>query len=182
MQAVDVVSLVHGMAELIARSLGPGIGVTQNFPLVLASARTDPNQLESALLNLVINARDAMPFGGKIVISAEPRSEGSDARTVRDFVVLSVADEGEGMDEATLAKAAEPFYTTKGVGKGTGLGLPMVMGLAEQSGGKLVLDSRKGEGTRAEIWLPSLRTKVPMWRKNKCPSTIRASDPSKCWS
>jgi PAS domain S-box-containing protein len=154
MQAVDVINLVHGMAGLIERSLGPGFAVTQNFPLVLPSARTDPNQLESALLNLVINARDAMPSGGDILISAEHKSEGRGTHTVKEFVVLSVADKGEGMDEATLAKATEPFYTTKGIGKGTGLGLPMVMGLAEQSGGKLVLNSRKGEGTRVEIWLP----------------------------
>jgi PAS domain S-box-containing protein len=154
MQAVDVIDLVHDMAGLIERSLGPGFSVRQNFPLVLPLARTDPNQLESALLNLVINARDAMPSGGDIVISAESRSEDGGARTGKEFVVLAVADQGEGMDEATLAKAMEPFYTTKGIGKGTGLGLPMVMGLAEQSGGKLVLNSRKGEGTRAEIWLP----------------------------
>lgn len=166
MQAVDVIELVHDMAGLIARSLGPGIGVIQKFSLVLPSVRTDPNQLESALLNLVINARDAMPSGGEIVISAEPRSEGSDAGT-KHFVVLSVTDQGEGMDEATLVKATEPFYTTKGVGKGTGLGLPMVMGLAEQSGGKLILHSRKGEGTRAEIWLPLAKDQEPTVEKEQ---------------
>lgn len=154
MQAVDVIELVHDMAGLISRSIGPGVEVTQNFPLSLPPARTDPNQLESALLNLVINARDAMAGEGKIMISAGTRRSEGTTDNAKTFVVLSVSDQGEGMDEATLAKATEPFYTTKGIGKGTGLGLPMVMGLAEQSGGRLVLQSQKGQGTTAEIWLP----------------------------
>ena len=117
----------------------------------------DANQLEMALLNLAVNARDAMPDGGPITIAA--REEDVAARPARglapgDYVCLSVSDTGEGMDEATLARAAEPFFTTKGVGKGTGLGLSMVHGMAEQSGGRLVLKSKEGEGTTAELWLP----------------------------
>ena len=98
----------------------------------------DANQLESALLNLGLNARDAMPNGGSITIAARQHMEvgvSSDPQSGR-YVCLSVTDTGEGMDEETLQRATEPFFTTKGVGKGTGLGLPMVHGLAEQSGGR----------------------------------------------
>jgi len=119
---------------------------------------TDANQLESALLNLALNARDAMPSGGPLIIAAREEivSEISHARLAPGrYVCLSVEDSGEGMDAETLARATDPFFTTKGVGKGTGLGLSMVQGLAEQSGGQLRLRSVKGEGTTAEIWLPT---------------------------
>ena len=118
---------------------------------------SDPNQLESALLNLVVNARDAMPHGGRISIEARRRVVGSgqvEELPAGDYMVLSVTDEGAGMDNETLEKATTPFFTTKGIGKGTGLGLPMIQGLMAQSGGALVLKSRQGEGTRAELWLP----------------------------
>jgi CheY-like chemotaxis protein len=155
--SVDVAELVHNMTGLLQRTLGPGIYVRLQFPAFLPPARTDPNQLESALLNLAINGRDAMSEHGVITISADAKAvpEGSSiGLPAGDYVRLSVTDTGEGMDEATLARAAEPFFTTKGVGKGTGLGLPMVQGMAAQSGGKLILKSRKGEGVTAEVWLP----------------------------
>jgi CheY-like chemotaxis protein len=101
-----------------------------------------------ALLNLAMNARDAMPNGGAIVLDAHLEHQ------PEEMVCLSVTDQGIGMDEETLKKAVEPFYTTKGVGRGTGLGLSMVKGLAEQSGGFFKLNSKKGQGTRAEIYLP----------------------------
>jgi CheY-like chemotaxis protein len=106
-------------------------------------------------LNLMVNARDAMPQGCTIIIAArsEAVGEGQQLRP-GSYVCLSITDSGEGMDDATLAKAAEPFFTTKDVGKGTGLGLPMVHGLAKESGGALVLKSRKGKGTTAELWFP----------------------------
>jgi signal transduction histidine kinase len=159
---VDLPSLVHGMSALLRSSLGAGIRVETRFPAGLAPAYVDANQLELALLNLVVNARDAMAAGGgAITIAAEsrrlapPQAAGDGGRLPPgDYVVLSVADTGEGMDEATLARAMEPFFTTKGVGKGTGLGLAMVHGLAAQSGGRFVLRSRKGAGTVAELWLP----------------------------
>jgi CheY-like chemotaxis protein len=100
-----------------------------------------------------VNARDAMPLGGKIVIAAK-QAQLMDAPLAAHYVCLSVTDSGEGMDAQTLARAVEPFFTTKGVGKGTGLGLPMVHGMAQQSGGRLLLKSEKGQGTTAEIWLP----------------------------
>jgi PAS domain S-box-containing protein len=155
-EAVDLPDLVRGMSDLLQRSIGSRIRIETRFPLGLAAAEGDPNQLELALLNLVLNARDAMPTGGVIVVSArqETIGDGNDVGLAPgDYVCISVADTGEGMDEATLARAAEPFFTTKGVGRGTGLGLSMVHGVAEQSGGRLLLRSRPGEGTTAEIWL-----------------------------
>jgi len=111
--------------------------------------------LESALLNLGLNARDAMPTGGSITIAAQHMEAWvSSNPRAGQYVCLSVTDTGEGMDEETIQRATEPFFTTKGVGKGTGLGLPMVHGLAEQSGGRLVIKSRKGQGTTVEILLP----------------------------
>ncbi len=108
-------------------------------------------------MNLLVNARDAIPEGGEITISAQKEAVGPGHFTKLpegDFIKLVVADQGEGMDEATLARATEPFFTTKGVGKGTGLGLSMVHGLAEQSGGRFIVRSQRGEGTQVEIWLP----------------------------
>jgi CheY-like chemotaxis protein len=150
---VDIRALVAGMTELLERSLDSKVEMELHFPLKLASVLADPNQLELALLNLVVNARDAMPLGGSIVIAAK-EARLTDAPLAGHFVCLSVTDSGEGMDADTLSRAAEPFFTTKGVGKGTGLGLPMVHGVAQQSGGRLVLKSEKGRGTTAEIWLP----------------------------
>jgi PAS domain S-box-containing protein len=151
--SVDIPSLVSGMAELLIRSLDSKVELELRFPLGLAAVLTDANQLELALLNLVVNARDAMPEGGTIVIAAReaPLKDGPDCGR---YICLSVSDSGEGMDSQTLARATEPFFTTKGVGKGTGLGLPMVHGVAQQSGGRLVLRSEKGRGTTAELWLP----------------------------
>ena len=157
---VDVRALVLGMTALLERSLGSSLFVETRFPLVLRSARADANQLELALLNLVVNARDAMPEGGTIVIDAREQAiagGGADGLLPGAYICLSVTDSGVGMDEGTLARATEPFFTTKGVGKGTGLGLPMVHGLAAQSGGRLVLRSRKGVGTTAELWLPAVQ-------------------------
>jgi len=150
--AVDIPDLVRGMADLLQRSLGPSITIETRFPLGLPRASTDSNQLESALLNIAVNARDAMPEGGSITVAA--RAEFADEPVPGRYVCLSVTDTGEGMDPETLARATEPFFTTKGVGKGTGLGLSTVHGLMEQSHGRMVLASRKGTGTTIELWLP----------------------------
>jgi PAS domain S-box-containing protein len=154
--AVDV--LVAEMGDLLQRSLGPLIRIETDFPADLVMAAADPNQLETAVLNLAVNARDAMPEGGTLRIQAENEKIGRSHRSglpEGDYVRLSVADTGGGMDGKTLAQATEPFFTTKGVGKGTGLGLSMVHGMAEQLGGRLALDSRLGKGTTVEIWLPA---------------------------
>lgn len=155
---VDLALLTRGMMDLLQRTLGPiwplQIEFADDLPRVLA----DANQIEMALLNLAVNARDALPDGGDIIISAEPAVVDADymhgLRAGR-YVCLSVIDRGEGMDGDTLLRATEPFFTTKGVGKGTGLGLPMVHGLAKQLGGTFVLQSSPGGGTTACLWLPA---------------------------
>jgi signal transduction histidine kinase len=157
-ESVHVPHLVRGMSDLLRRSLSPMVQVEIHFPMRLAPAYVDAHQLELALLNLALNARDAMgSLGGTLTIAArEAAVEPDDPASLKPgfYVCVSVTDTGKGMDEATLQRATEPFFTTKGLGKGTGLGLSMVQGLAEQSGGRLVLSSRKGEGTTAELWLP----------------------------
>jgi PAS domain S-box-containing protein len=153
----DLGFLVRGMADLLHSSVGPSIEIETRFPPSLDPVLVDVNQLESALLNLAVNARDAMPDGGTLVIRARAECLATDNEIGLEpgrYVCLSMADTGEGMDEATLTKAREPFFTTKGVGKGTGLGLSMVHGMAEQFGGRLALRSRRGEGTTAELWFP----------------------------
>ncbi len=156
-EQIDISALVRGMLELLQRSLGPTIQIETDLPFSLERVCLDSNQFEMALLNLAVNARDAMPHGGILKVAA--RMEDVAVRhytnlAARRYVFLSVTDNGEGMDTDMLARAVEPFFTSKGVGKGTGLGLSMVHGLTEQLGGKLVLKSTKGEGTTVEIWLP----------------------------
>jgi len=158
LRAVDTAQLVAGMREMLERSLGPSIAIVTRFAAGLPPVRSDANQLEAALLNLAVNARDAMPGGGTIIIAARAETlvEGNPLGAVPGaYVRLSLTDTGQGMDKATLARAVEPFFTTKGVGKGTGLGLPMVHGMAEQCGGKLSIDSIVGTGTTAALWLPA---------------------------
>jgi PAS domain S-box-containing protein len=152
---IDVAELVHGMTDLLHSSLGATVQIETDFSPGLNKVLADPNQLELAILNLAVNARDAMPRGGAIMIAAREMNvvDAPDLKAGR-YVCLSLTDEGCGMDEATRGRALEPFFTTKGVGKGTGLGLSMVHGMIDQSGGKLVLKSGKGEGTTVELWLP----------------------------
>lgn len=155
MEAVDIPSLARGLMNFLDRTIGPNIEVNMRFPGKLPRVHTDPYQLEAALMNLAVNARDAMPQGGSITISAKPeRIHDHPTLASGDYVRLAVADTGEGMDAETLARATEPFFTTKGVGKGTGLGLSMVHGLAAQSGGSLTMTSRPGGGTQVDLWLP----------------------------
>lgn len=154
---VDVKALLNGMGDLLQRSAGPTVPIDTAFPLTLPAVLIDSNQLELALLNLVANARDAIAESGRIVLAAREDAVHVGHRTSLPsgrYVCLSVIDTGTGMDAGTLARATEPFFTTKGVGKGTGLGLSMVHGLAEQSGGRLVLRSAPGQGTTVELWLP----------------------------
>ena len=149
--------LVDGMGELLQRSLGPALTIENMVPWDLPPVKVDVNQLENAILNLVVNARDAMPAGGVIRITAhgsEVTETTAGGLIPGRYLRLAIADTGEGMDAATMARAMEPFFTTKGVGKGTGLGLSMVHGMAEQIGGRLTLGSESGKGTTAELWLP----------------------------
>ncbi len=156
--AVDVGALIDGIVDLIRRSLGPTIKVVLEVPATLPSARVDPNQLELALLNLAINARDAMPGGGQLTItitSTDVDDRNALGLGAGRYVRILASDTGIGMDKATLARATEPFFSTKGVGKGTGLGLSMIHGLAAQSGGTLTLASEPGRGTSIALWLPA---------------------------
>ena len=156
--AVDIGLLVDGIAELLRSSFDPRIRIVVERGSTPLRAHADGNQLEMALLNLGVNARDAMPDGGTLTLSArgETLESGHDAALPAGaYVVIAVADTGRGMDEATRRRAVEPFFTTKGLGKGTGLGLSMVHGLASQLGGELRIDSLPGRGTTMELWLPA---------------------------
>ena len=156
-QAVDVGELVRGISELIGSTTGPQIRTVVEIAEELPFAEADANQLEMAILNLSVNARDAMPDGGTLRIAAEKSVVTSKKRpdlAPGEYITLSVADTGVGMDEGTITRSVEPFFSTKGIGKGTGLGLSMVHGLAAQLHGSLVISSRVGVGTNVELWLP----------------------------
>ena len=155
--AVDLARLVGGMAELVASTSGPKVNVRVELPDDLPPAIADANQLEMAILNLAVNARDAMPDGGILTISAARESvRPGDNSKLRQghYARLSVQDTGTGMDQVTLTRAIEPFFSTKGIGKGTGLGLSMVHGLAAQLDGGLTITSSPGEGATIDLWLP----------------------------
>jgi len=164
---VDVGQLIQGMEELVASTSGPRVKVTTEADPQLPPAMADANQLEMAILNLAVNARDAMPEGGRLTITAhgEERESGR-------YVRLAVADSGVGMDEETIARCIEPFFSTKGVGRGTGLGLSMVHGLAAQLGGELQIRSKPGLGTVVELWLPAVSDETRV----TAPTETKATD------
>jgi PAS domain S-box-containing protein len=159
-QALVLATLVEGMSEMLARTLGETIEVETSADPDLWNALADPGQVENALLNLALNARDAMPEGGKLTIECRNASlnEAYVARnpeaTAGDYVLLALRDTGTGMSAKVQAHAFEPFFTTKEVGQGSGLGLSMVYGFAKQSGGHVIIHSKEGEGTTVEIYLP----------------------------
>jgi len=195
-QAVDFAQLVYGMQELLKRAVGHGIAFNCEFPPDLPPALVDANQLELALLNVALNARDAMSDGGSVRITAQadiimPGSAApihaigngfakasNSAQNVSlpagAYVRIVIVDTGVGMDQVTLAKATEPFFTTKGPGKGTGLGLSMVHGLAAQSGGLLRIHSEPNAGTIVELWLPQATTAAV----SRAPETTTHSGPA----
>ncbi len=152
---VDLGRMVMEMQDLLVRTLGPRISLEFSLARSVPRVKLDPTQIELAILNLSINARDAMPGGGTITIKVDcTNCAPSDLRPGR-YVRLRISDNGSGMDEITLKKATEPFFSTKPVGKGTGLGLSMVHGLAVQLGGLFELESALGKGTTATIWFPA---------------------------
>ena len=160
---VDIGALIDGMRDLVASSVGPTIELRLRCARDLPQALADPNQLELAILNLCVNARDAMPAGGSLTIAAESAliGPGSEAKLPPgDYLRLSIIDTGTGMDADTLARAVEPFFSTKEMGRGTGLGLSMVHGLTAQLGGAFVLGSEPGRGTRADLYLPVTRDRA----------------------
>jgi PAS domain S-box-containing protein len=157
---IDVGALVTGLAELLVSTIGPNVAVTVAIDPDLPPVKADPHQLEMALINLGVNARDAMDGAGRIRIAAARASVAAadiPGLTEGVYVRLSLRDSGKGMDAATQARAVEPFFSTKGVGQGTGLGLSMAHGLASQLGGALTIDSAPGMGTEVTIWLPESR-------------------------
>ena len=159
-EEIDLEKLAHGMGHLLRRSLGETIEIEISSASGLWNALADHGQVENALLNLAINARDAMPDGGKLIISAanatldECHVTSLSELGPGDYVVLSVSDTGIGMTPEVLDHVFEPFYTTKEVGEGSGLGLSMVYGFAKQSGGGVVIRSEPGHGTTVKIYLP----------------------------
>jgi signal transduction histidine kinase len=181
-EVVDVPRLVGGMVDMLRHSLGPEIEIATEFPPAQLATRVDPNQLELALLNLALNARDAMPDGGRLVIAARRETVGAGdvpGLGAGDYICLSESDNGAGMDEATMMRAAEPFFTTKDPGSGTGLGLSMVDGLVAQSGGTMRIKSRLATGTTIELWLPiwqgdDVKTgEPPRLARGSCPGSYQ---------
>ncbi|MET0429804.1 MAG: ATP-binding protein, partial [Microvirga sp.] len=156
LEPTDLPQTITGMQDLLVRSLGPGIRIDTHVGPGLWPALTDRNQLEVAILNLAINARDAMPNGGHLTIAvdnATPQGLPADL-AAGDYVRIAVRDTGSGIPEHLRAKVFEPFFTTKDVGKGTGLGLSQIYGFVKQQGGSVVIDSAIGRGTDVSLFLP----------------------------
>ncbi len=149
-EVIDVNELIGGMTDLLDRTLGERIAIETELATDACAVETDRAQLESALLNIAVNARDAMPDGGELRIATMPHGDRRSGR----MVAIAVTDSGSGMDEDTLSRAIEPFFTTKSTGKGTGLGLSQVYGFATQSGGDVCIESQPGRGTTVTLLLP----------------------------
>lgn len=149
-QAIDCRGFLEGLVPMLRRTLSRDIEVELDLAPGELCCRADPTQLTSAMLNLCINARNAMPEGGRLTLRAG-RATG---RCGGDMIVLGVEDTGEGMSAQTRARALEPFFTTKPAGEGSGLGLSMVYGFAAQSGGRMEIESEEGQGARISVWLP----------------------------
>jgi signal transduction histidine kinase len=180
-ETVDIPNLVDSMVDMLRRSLGPGIQISTEFKPDVPPTRVDPNQLELALLNLALNARDAMPLGGRLTISAHRERVAPGAipgLAPGEYVCIVERDSGEGMDEATLKRATEPFFTTKGAGRGTGLGLSVFDGLVAQSGGAMHITSQAGVGTTVELWLP-VSPAAPATERIRPAPALRVAD-SRC--
>jgi PAS domain S-box-containing protein len=170
--ALDLNRLVSAASDLLFRTIGATVRIETVLTGGLWPALVDPTQIELVLLNLAINARDAMPAGGRLTIRTANVTRGDAPPDLRpgDYVLISVADSGEGMTEEVLSKAVEPFFTTKEIGKGSGLGLSMVHGVATQSGGGLLIDSRVGCGTTVNVYLPRARRPSAPARQRETPS------------
>ncbi|HEY4174435.1 MAG TPA: PAS domain S-box protein [Rhodopila sp.] len=158
-ESVDVTALLTDMAEVLTHTLGGSVTCRIDVPAGIPPLLADRGQLETVLVNLATNARDAMPLGGTLTLGAgsetvSPGSPNPAGLAMGSYVRIVVSDTGDGMDHAVLARVTEPFFTTKEPGKGTGLGLAMAKGFAEQSGGSLSIDSVVGRGTRVSLWLP----------------------------
>ncbi|WP_027213473.1 ATP-binding protein [Burkholderia sp. WSM2232] len=161
LKAVDVVALLQGMRDIITVSLGSGISYSNDFESDEMWTQADANQLELAVLNLAINARDAMPGGGQLRVSVKERPAPDQTLAEGQYVVIEVADTGSGIPPDIVTRVFDPFFTTKPIGKGTGLGLSQVYGIARQAGGTARLVSEEGVGTTVELWLPMRERVAP---------------------
>jgi signal transduction histidine kinase/CheY-like chemotaxis protein len=153
-ESLDIAAQIGGMRELLDRSLRGDVHVEFDFPNSLWPVEVDPGELELVILNLAVNARDAMPSGGTIIVRGENVPNWTDEQVVGDYVRLSVVDTGVGMSPEIVSRVFEPFFTTKDVGKGSGLGLAQVHGFATQSKGTVRIQSKVGRGTSIELYLP----------------------------
>ncbi|BAN26771.1 ATP-binding protein [Caballeronia insecticola] len=169
LKSVNVASLLHGMRDIISISLGSTIAFSTTSDSADLWTQADANQLELAVLNLAINARDAMPRGGRLSIHAGERAAPDESLAAGRYVVISVSDSGSGIDPGVLSRVFDPFFTTKPVGKGTGLGLSQVYGIARQAGGVARIESEPGAGTTVQMWLPL--------SASDSPETIADADP-----
>ncbi|MBW9107540.1 ATP-binding protein [Paraburkholderia phenoliruptrix] len=161
LKAVDVVALLQGMRDIITVSLGSGISYSNEFESDEMWTQADANQLELAVLNLAINARDAMPGGGQLRVSVKERPAPDQTLAEGQYVVIEVTDTGSGIPPDIVTRVFDPFFTTKPIGKGTGLGLSQVYGIARQAGGTARLVSEEGVGTTVELWLPMRERVAP---------------------
>jgi PAS domain S-box-containing protein len=167
LRPVDLNGLLGGLAELLQRTLGAQVGLMLDLQPGLFSVTADPTQVEMVVLNLGINARDAMPRGGQLTVRTFGHAITEDPTTRiddlprGDYACLAVVDTGTGMDATTLAHCFEPFYSTKGPGHGTGLGLSQVLGVVQQCGGAVLVRSREGQGTSVCVYLPRARAEPP---------------------
>jgi signal transduction histidine kinase len=154
LEPVDINAMVLGMNDLLARTIGPRVRIEMDLDPAVPWAMADVNQLELAVLNLAINARDAMNDGGSLRIASATKASRTPPLKAGDYAVITVSDTGEGIPESLMQKVFDPFFTTKPIGKGTGLGLSQVYGIARQSGGTVRIHSVEGKGSSVEIWLP----------------------------
>ena len=177
-RVIDVNKLAGGMSELLQRSIGEAIHIETVLAGGLWKVLVDPAQLESAIVNLAVNARDAMPDGGKLTIETqnaeldERYAAAHNEVAAGQYVVISVTDSGAGMSREVLERAFDPFYTTKGPGQGTGLGLSQVFGFVKQSSGHIKLYSEVGHGTTVKIYLPRHRGESPVAAEEASPSSL----------
>ena len=171
-RVADLNEIVRGMLDLLHGAEDERVSIDLDLATTLGRVRVDPSKMGQVVMNLLINARDSMPEGGRITIrTADERPAGA----TRPHAMLAIADTGTGMDAATSSRIFEPFFTTKAIGKGTGLGLATVQGIVEQSEGKIVVDSHLGEGSTFKVYLPHAQAEVP--RRSSRPKMPRPRGP-----
>ncbi|HLA88802.1 MAG TPA: ATP-binding protein, partial [Gemmatimonadaceae bacterium] len=181
-KVVDLNELLSGMDKMLQRILGADVDLVSLTAQSLGRVRVDPGSIEQVIMNLVVNARDAMPTGGKLtmqtgnVVLDEAYAREHLGVTPGPHVMLAVTDTGTGMDQATQARIFEPFFTTKEKGKGTGIGLSTVFGIVQQSGGHVWVYSEPGRGTTFKIYLPRVDAAVEAVRAIEPPATLRGSE------